>query len=66
MRLLVFLTPKISVKSEAYNPEAFITLFQCGFFLRTNQNSRPYYRITDTRVCCASVMKILYCDVHCQ
>ena len=26
MRLLVFLTPKISVKSEAYNPEAYITL----------------------------------------
>ena len=42
MRLLVFLTPKISVKSEVYNPEAYITLFQNWFFLRTNQNLRPY------------------------
>ena len=33
-----FLTPKISVKSEAYNSEAYITLFQyCFFFLRSSQ-----------------------------
>ena len=32
MRLLVFLTPKISVKSEAYNPEAYNSVPKLGFF----------------------------------
>ena len=32
MRLLVFLTPKISVKPEAYNPEAYDSVPMLGFF----------------------------------
>ena len=61
-----FLTPKISVKSEAYNSEAYITLFQYWFFFWDPVKFTSLYSITDTRVYCASAMKILYLDVHCQ
>ena len=48
MRLLVFLTPKISVKSEAYNPEAYITLFQYWVFFENQSKFTSLYSITDT------------------
>ena len=41
MRLLVLLTPKISVKPEAYNPGAYNSVPMLVFFLRTNQNLCP-------------------------
>ena len=50
MRLLVFLTLKISVKSEVYNPEAYITLFQNWGFFENQSKFTSLYSITDTRV----------------
>ena len=50
IRLLVFLTPKISVKSEVYNPEAYITLFQNWGFFENQSKFTSLYSITDMRV----------------
>ena len=55
MRLLVFLTPKISVKPEAYNPKAYNSVPMLVFF--ENQSKfTSLYNITDTRVCRTSAM----------
>ena len=55
MRLLVFLTPKISVKPEAYNPKAYNSVPML-FFFENQSKFTSLYSITDTRVCRTSAM----------
>lgn len=43
-----------------------ITLFQYWFFFENQSKFTSLYSITDRWVCCASVMKILYRNIHCQ